>query len=230
RGALTDLAEVPSDVSQQSAGQDMIEARAGSGGLGLVDDLEDLPAQEGLDDLAAVAVTHHRVLVVTGRAAGGVLVRRRGRGRGGGRGVASAADLSCGRAGGLRRFAGERRPAAVLRRRRGVLLCPVALLRRRRGVLRCRVDRGGGRRGRRRRCRVRRSGARRRRGGGRRGDGRRRGPFRRGVLRVGLRAGGVRVGRRAGGVRVGGPAGRGRVGQRTGGGRVGGGGRRSCGA
>src|SRR5699024_2291570 len=82
--------------------------RRGSVPFGLVDDLEDLAAEELLDDLAAVAGGDHRVLVVASRPAGGVGVR------GGVRGTAAAQASGAlpGTAGGLRR-------AAARGRRRG---------------------------------------------------------------------------------------------------------------
>src|SRR5699024_5592873 len=86
--------------------------RRGSVPFGLVDDLEDLAAEELLDDLAAVAGGDHRVLVVASRPAGGVGVR------GGGRGTAAAQASGAlpGTAGGLRRLAHQRRAAARGRR------------------------------------------------------------------------------------------------------------------
>src|SRR5699024_8005301 len=74
--------------------------------------LEDLAAEELLDDLAAVAGGDHRVLVVTGRTAGGVGVRGRIR-------RAAAAHTTgtlTGAAGGLRRLAHQRGAAARGRR------------------------------------------------------------------------------------------------------------------
>src|SRR5699024_9455673 len=84
-----------------------VRRRAASVPFGLVDDLEDLAAEELLDDLTAVARGDDRVLVVAGRSAGGVGFCRR-------RAAAHAGALPC-VPGGLRRFTHERRAAARCR-------------------------------------------------------------------------------------------------------------------
>src|SRR5699024_1983197 len=97
-------------TSELLAAQAALDAagRRGSVAAVLVDDLEDLAAEELLDDLAAVAGGDHRVLVVTGRPAGGVGVRGGFRGAG----AAQATGTLPGTAGGLHRCAHQRRAAA----------------------------------------------------------------------------------------------------------------------
>src|SRR5699024_9492452 len=101
-----------SACSSRGTSERRAPGRRGSVAAVLVDDLEDLAAEELLDDLAAVAGGDHRVLVVTGRTAGGVGVRGRIR-------RAAAAHTTgtlTGAAGGLRRLAHQRGAAARGRR------------------------------------------------------------------------------------------------------------------